>query len=82
MHLGAKTVPIDSRVATVLAELSPIASRRELLDSYRREAVRRALPIDGSRRAEERILEIAYSLRWAELETDELMGGPSEADVE
>jgi hypothetical protein len=61
----------DSRVAMVHAQLAPISSRRALLDSYRRESFFRSLTDLVCHGPEVQVLEMAYSLRWAELTPDD-----------
>ena len=61
---------VSARLAHVRAQLGPIRSRSALLDSYRRESLYLlAVPTLGSD-AEMEILDLAYALRWAELEGD------------
>ncbi len=58
---------LAGRVALVRAQLAPIPSRLALLDSYRRESIcRLSSPCDIDSAAD--VLELAYALRWAELE--------------
>ena len=61
--------PISQMVATVHAQLEPIQTRRALLESYRRESLwRTTIPALLSGSAMD-VLELAYALRWAELDT-------------
>jgi len=61
---------LADRVAMVRAQLAPIHSRRALLDSYRRESLcRLATPAAAVGTAAE-VIDLAYALRWAELETE------------
>jgi len=61
---------LADRVAMVRAQLEPIRSRRALLDSYRRESLYRlATPTPASGSAAE-VLDLAYALRWLELEVE------------
>jgi hypothetical protein len=60
--------PARDLVAAVRAQLQPIRTRRALLDSYRRESLWRiSIPALSSGSATE-VLELAYAMRWAELE--------------
>ena len=61
---------LSERVALVAAQLRPIHSRADLLDSYRRESLCRlgSAPFSGS--AAE-VIELAYAIRWAQLEAEE-----------
>lgn len=56
------------RVAAVRAQLAPIHSQSALLESYRREALCLLTPTRGPLGAAAEALEIAYALRWLELE--------------
>lgn len=61
---------LADRVAMVRAQLAPIRSRRALLNSYRRESLYRlAAPVAAPDSAAE-VLDIAYAMRWLELETE------------
>jgi len=65
---------LSDRVAAIRAQLEPIRSRRALLDSYQRESLcRLATPAPASGSAAE-VLDIAYALRWLELEADPTLG--------
>lgn len=67
---------LADRVAMVRAQLEPIRSRRALLDSYRRESLYRlATPALASGSAAE-VLDLAYAMRWLELETEAPDAGP------
>jgi hypothetical protein len=69
MELAAPPALAD-RIALVRAQLAPIRSRRALLDSYRRESLcRLASPAQPVGSAAE-ILDLAYAMRWLELESD------------
>jgi len=58
------------RVAQVRAQLQPIRSRRSLLESYQRESLcRLAIPALSSGSAMQ-VLELAYAMRWLELDAD------------
>jgi len=68
---------LSDRVAAIRAQLEPIRSRRALLDSYRRESLcRLATPAQATGSAAE-VLDIAYALRWLELEADPTLGLPA-----
>jgi len=61
---------LADRVAMVRRQLAPIRSRRALLDSYQRESLCRLVtPTTASGSAAE-VLDLAYAMRWAELETE------------
>jgi hypothetical protein len=60
---------LADRVAMVRAQLEPIRSRRALLDSYRRESLCRLATVQASGSAAE-VLELAYAMRWRELEAE------------
>ena len=70
-------------VAGVQAELGRITNRAALLDSYRRESLGRLATSSDSADYETVALDLAYSLRWLELNEEadsegpmiELMGG-------
>jgi hypothetical protein len=63
---------IADMVALVRAQLEPIGSRRALLDSYRRESLcRLATSLSAGSAAE--VLEMAYALRWFELDSDSVV---------
>jgi len=69
MDVATELAPAD-RVALVRAQLEPIRSRVALLDSYRRESLcRLAATALGSGSAAE-VLDLAYAMRWRELEPD------------
>jgi hypothetical protein len=59
---------LADRIALVHAQLAPIRSRRALLDSYRRESLCRLAGGDQAAGSAADVLEMAYALRWAELE--------------
>lgn len=64
------TPTLADRVALVRAQLQPIRSRVALLESYRRESLcRLATPVLAAGSAAE-VLELAYAMRWLELESD------------
>jgi hypothetical protein len=56
------------RVALVQAQLAPISTRSALLDSYRRESLCRLAGSPTCPDSTLDVLEMAYALRWAELE--------------
>jgi hypothetical protein len=67
---------LADRVAMVRAQLEPIRSRRALIDSYRRESLYRlATPAPPSGSAAE-VLDLAYALRWLELEAETQSADP------
>jgi hypothetical protein len=61
---------LADRVALVRAQLEPIRSRPALLESYRRESLCRLATTDFAAGSAAEVLELAYAMRWLELETD------------
>jgi hypothetical protein len=61
---------LGDRVAAVRAQLEPIKSRVALLDSYRRESLCRLAASDLATGSAEEVLELAYAMRWRELESN------------
>ncbi|HEX7497790.1 MAG TPA: hypothetical protein VF344_04925 [Candidatus Limnocylindrales bacterium] len=61
---------LGDRVAVVRAQLEPIRSRVALLDSYRRESLCRLATSGLVTGSAEEVLELAYAMRWRELESD------------
>jgi hypothetical protein len=61
---------IADRIALVRSQLAPIRSRRALLDSYRRESLYRLATTAQTTGSAADVLEMAYALRWAELEPE------------
>lgn len=61
---------LADRVAMVRAQLAPIRSRHALLDSYRRESLCRLATPDSVSGSAAEVLDIAYAMRWVELETE------------
>ena len=57
-------------VAMVRAQLAPIRSRRALLDSYGRESLCNLAATANSSGSAAEILDLAYALRWVELEPE------------
>lgn len=55
------------RVARVHRQLAPVVSQAALVDSYAREAARRAAPPRSVGRRSVTALQVAYALRWLEL---------------
>jgi len=71
---------LADRVAMVRAQLAPIRSRHALLDSYRRESLCRLAPPAPVSGSAAEVLDIAYAMRWLELEADsptDRLGTPS-----
>ena len=64
----AAVIGLADRVALVRAQLAPIHSRVALLDSYRRESICRLASAYGNTDSSADVLELAYGMRWAELE--------------
>ena len=61
---------LADRVAMVRAQLEPIRSRRALLDSYRRESLCRLATTAQAPGSAAEVLELAYAMRWLELESE------------
>jgi hypothetical protein len=61
---------LGHRVALVRAQLEPIRSRVALLDSYRRESLCRLATTGLAAGSAEEVLELAYAMRWRELDSD------------
>ncbi|MGA2513120.1 MAG: hypothetical protein ABSG37_05830 [Candidatus Limnocylindrales bacterium] len=61
---------LADRVAMVRAQLAPIRSRRALLDSYRRESLCRLATTATASGSAAEVLEMAYAMRWLELEIE------------
>jgi len=61
---------LGDRVALVRVQLEPIRSRVALLDSYRRESLCRLATTGLAAGSAEEVLELAYAMRWRELESD------------
>jgi hypothetical protein len=60
----------SDRVALVRAQLEPIRSRMALLDSYRRESLCRLATTATASGSAAEVLDLAYAMRWLELETE------------
>jgi hypothetical protein len=67
---------LADRVAMVRAQLAPIRSRRALLDSYRRESLCRLATTAQTPGSAAEVLELAYALRWLELESETPVADP------
>jgi hypothetical protein len=77
----APTPLLADRVALVRAQLEPIRSRVALLESYRRESLcRLAAPVFAAGSAAE-VLELAYAMRWLELESEAAEDRTDEPEV-
>jgi hypothetical protein len=63
---------LADRVAQVRAQLAPIRSRRALLDSYRSESLFRLATTTSASGSAAEVLDLAYAMRWLELETEPL----------
>jgi hypothetical protein len=61
---------LADRVDMVRAQLEPIRSRRALLDSYRRESLCRLATVAQASGSAAEVLELAYAMRWFELEPE------------
>lgn len=73
-HLGGPALAgrwgsaaFQRRVARVHRQLAPVVSQAALVDSYAREAARRAAPPRSVARRSVTALQVAYALRWLEL---------------
>jgi len=69
----AETVPepgLAERIALVRNQLAPIKSRRALIDSYRRESLCRLAGAGQPADSAAEVLDMAYALRWAELQAE------------
>jgi len=69
LDLAVAPSPAD-RVALVRAQLEPIRSRVALLDSYRRESLCRLATTAPAAESAAEVLDLAYAIRWRELEPD------------
>jgi hypothetical protein len=67
---------LSDRIATVRAQLEPIRSRTALLDSYRRESLCRLATTAQASGSAAEVLDLAYALRWLELDADSSVGDP------
>ena len=67
---------LADRVAMVRAQLEPIRSRRALLDSYRRESLYRLATTALASGSAAEVIELAYAMRWRELETETSIADP------
>ena len=65
---------MSDRLAMIRAQLEPIRSRRALLDSYRRESLCRLATTAQASDSAAEVLDLAYALRWLELEADATAG--------
>jgi len=67
---------LSDRIAMVRAQLEPIRSRRALLDSYQRESLCRLATTSQASGSAAEVLDLAYAMRWLELEADNTVGDP------
>jgi hypothetical protein len=67
---------LSDRIAMVRAQLEPIRSRTALLDSYRRESLCRLATTAQASGSAAEVLDLAYALRWLELDADSSVGDP------
>jgi hypothetical protein len=72
---------LADRIAMVRAQLAPIRSRRALLDSYRRESLCRLATTAMAVGSAAEVLELAYAMRWLELETETPIAEPLTAPL-
>jgi hypothetical protein len=63
---------LAERISQVRAQLEPIRSRRALLDSYRRESLCRLASTSPAAGSATEVLDLAYALRWLELDAEDL----------
>jgi len=68
----------SDRVALVRAQLEPIRSRMALLDSYRRESLCRLATTALTAGSAAEVLDLAYAMRWRELEPDSPADDPAD----
>jgi hypothetical protein len=61
---------LAERIALVRDQLAPIRSRRALVDSYRRESLCRLATTGHASDSAAEVLDLAYALRWAELQAE------------
>jgi hypothetical protein len=67
---------LSDRIAMVRAQLEPIRSRTALLDSYRRESLCRLATTAQASGSAAEVLDLAYALRWLELDAECSVGDP------
>jgi hypothetical protein len=67
---------LSDRIAMVRAQLEPIRSRTALLDSYRRESLCRLATTAQASGSAAEVLDLAYALRWLELDAESSVGDP------
>ena len=67
---------LAERVALVRAQLAPIHSRRALLDSYGRESLCNLAATAYASDSAAEVLDLAYAMRWAELEAEAPVADP------
>jgi hypothetical protein len=65
---------LADRITMVRAQLEPIRSRTALLDSYRRESLCRLATTAQASGSAAEVLDLAYALRWLELDADSSVG--------
>lgn len=65
---------ISDRIAMIRAQLEPIRSRRALMDSYQRESLCRLATTPQASESAAEVLDLAYAMRWLELEADTTTG--------
>jgi hypothetical protein len=70
---------LSDRIAMVRAQLEPIRSRRALLDSYQRESLCRLATTTQTSGSAAEVLDLAYAMRWLELEADNTVANPMAA---
>lgn len=67
---------LSDRIAMVRAQLEPIRSRRALIDSYQRESLCRLATTAQASGSAAEVLDLAYAMRWLELEADNTPADP------
>ena len=70
---------LADRIAMVRAQLEPIRSRHALLDSYRRESLCRLATTTLASGSASEVLDLAYAMRWLELEAENPVIDPAAA---
>jgi hypothetical protein len=70
---------LSDRIAMIRAQLEPIRSRKALMDSYQRESLCRLATTAQTSGSAAEVLDLAYALRWLELEPDASAGDPMAA---
>ena len=72
---------LSDRIAMVRAQLEPIRSRRALIDSYQRESLCRLATTAQASGSAAEVLDLAYAMRWLELESEAAEDRADEPEV-